>query len=56
MAMIFGLPMKIIVCVMGFVVTALSMTGVYIWWRKRRAQIAHARIRSSGERVQVETI
>ena len=34
MAQVFGLPMKIFVCVMGFVITALSVTGVYIWWKK----------------------
>lgn len=40
MARIFGLPMKIFVCLMGFVITLLSVTGVYIWLRKRRAAIA----------------
>ncbi len=39
MAAVFGLPMKIFVCVMGLVITALSVTGVYIWWEKRRARI-----------------
>ena len=38
MAAVFGLPMKIFVCVMGFVITALSVTGVYIWWKKRSAR------------------
>lgn len=38
MAAIFGLPMKIFVCAMGFVITALSVTGVYIWWKKRKAR------------------
>ncbi len=37
MAKIFGLPMKIFVCVMGLVITMLSVTGVYIWYKKRRA-------------------
>jgi uncharacterized iron-regulated membrane protein len=37
-AAVFGLPMKIFVCTMGFVITALSVTGVYIWWKKRRAR------------------
>jgi uncharacterized iron-regulated membrane protein len=37
MAKIFGLPMKIFVCFMGLVITLLSMTGVYIWWKKHRA-------------------
>lgn len=38
MAAVFGLPMQIFVCVMGLVITALSGTGVYIWWKKRRAR------------------
>ena len=38
MARVFGLPMKIFVCVMGLVITLLSVTGVYIWWKKRRAR------------------
>ncbi|WP_400766477.1 PepSY-associated TM helix domain-containing protein [Methylosinus sporium] len=37
-ASIFGMPMKILVCVMGFAICALSVTGVYIWWRKRKAR------------------
>ncbi len=39
MAAVFGLPMQIFVCVMGLVITALSVTGVYIWWKKRKARI-----------------
>jgi uncharacterized iron-regulated membrane protein len=39
MARIFGLPMKIFVCVMGLVITMLSVTGVYIWLKKRRVQL-----------------
>jgi len=38
MAYVFGLPMQIFVCIMGLVITALSVTGVYIWWKKRRAR------------------
>ena len=38
MARVFGLPMKIFVCAMGFVIAALSVTGVYIWWKKRSAR------------------
>lgn len=37
MAAVFGLPMKIFVCLMGLVVTMLSVTGVYIWLKKSRA-------------------
>ena len=37
MAHVWGLPFKIFVCLMGLVVTMLSITGVYIWLKKRRA-------------------
>jgi len=35
MASVFGLPMQIFICAMGFIITALSVTGVVIWLRKR---------------------
>ncbi len=38
MANIWGLPFQIFVCLMGLVVTMLSITGVYIWLKKRRAR------------------
>jgi uncharacterized iron-regulated membrane protein len=38
MADVFGLPYRIFVCVLGLVITILSVTGVYIWWKKRRAR------------------
>lgn len=34
---ILGLPGRIMISAMGLVVAGLSVTGVYIWWRKRRA-------------------
>lgn len=37
MAKIGGLPYKILVCFMGLIITMLSITGVYIWFKKRRA-------------------
>ncbi|MBD9355825.1 PepSY-associated TM helix domain-containing protein [Methylomonas albis] len=37
MAAVWGLPYKIFVCLMGLVVAMLSVTGVYIWLKKRRA-------------------
>ena len=39
MADVFGLPYRIFVCVLGLVITMLSVTGVYIWWKKRKARI-----------------
>ena len=47
MARVFGLPMKIFVCVMGFVITALSITGVYIWLKKRAARKRRVRAGAS---------
>ena len=35
---IIGLPGRIVVSVMGLLVATLSVTGVLIWWRKRRAR------------------
>ena len=37
-AMIGGLPFKILVSLMGLVITVLTMTGVYLWWKKRRSR------------------
>lgn len=36
---ILGLPGRILISVMGLVVALLSVTGVYIWWKKRAARI-----------------
>lgn len=41
-ANIFGLPYRIFVCAFGFLVAMLSITGVYIWWKKRAARAARA--------------
>ncbi len=30
-----GLAYQIAVCIIGLVITTLSVTGVYIWWEKR---------------------
>jgi uncharacterized iron-regulated membrane protein len=35
---VFGLPYKIFVCALGLVIAMLSVTGVYIWWKKRKAR------------------
>lgn len=37
---ILGLPGRILISIMGIVVAALSVTGVVIWQRKRRARLA----------------
>ncbi|HTV32083.1 MAG TPA: PepSY-associated TM helix domain-containing protein, partial [Methylocella sp.] len=36
---VFGLPYRTFVCVLGFVITMLSVTGVTIWWKKRQARL-----------------
>ncbi|BBU62196.1 peptidase [Methylosinus sp. C49] len=46
MARVFGLPYRIFVCVLGLAITMLSVTGVYIWWKKRSA----AKSSSSNQR------
>jgi uncharacterized iron-regulated membrane protein len=38
MANIWGLTFQIFICLMGLVVAMLSITGVYIWLKKRRAR------------------
>ena len=40
---ILGLPGRILISAMGLVVAALSVTGVVIWYRKRRARVAVSR-------------
>jgi uncharacterized iron-regulated membrane protein len=37
-AKVFGLPYRIFVCVLGLAIVMLSVTGVVIWLRKRRAR------------------
>lgn len=37
-ANLFGLPYRIFVCLLGFVIVMLSATGVYIWHKKRQAR------------------
>jgi uncharacterized iron-regulated membrane protein len=48
MARVFGRPYQIFVCVLGLLITMLSVTGVYIWLKKRNArrisQEKHARM------------
>lgn len=36
---ILGLPGRILISIMGLVVAMLSVTGVYIWWKKRKARV-----------------
>ena len=44
MVNVFGLLYHIFVCVLGVVVVMLSVTGVYLWVKKRRSKaMAHSR-------------
>lgn len=43
---ILGLPGRILISLMGLVVALLSVSGVYIWWRKRRGRWQMANRRS----------
>ena len=38
MAVVFGTAMQIFVCLMGLVITVITLTGVYIWWKKHQAR------------------
>ncbi len=38
MANVVGLPYRIFVCLLGLAIALLSVTGVYIWWKKRQAR------------------
>lgn len=43
---ILGLPGRILISIMGIVVAMLSVTGLVIWWRKRR--VRENQLRRSG--------
>ncbi|MEI6457894.1 MAG: PepSY domain-containing protein [Pseudomonadota bacterium] len=47
LAQVGGMPVRILVCAVGGIVTMLSVTGVYIWMRKRRVQLMSA-LKHSG--------
>lgn len=42
MAGLWGIPMQIFVCCMGLVIAMLSVTGVYLWLKKRQAAKFHS--------------
>lgn len=52
---ILGLPGRILISAMGVVVAVLSVTGVVIWYRKRRARLS-AREKTVGAHAQVRAI
>jgi uncharacterized iron-regulated membrane protein len=48
-ANVFGMPYKIFVCVFGCAISMLSVTGVYIWWKKRKARRYRESVRGGAE-------
>jgi uncharacterized iron-regulated membrane protein len=40
---VFGWPYRIVLCLLGLAIASLSVTGVVVWWRKRRARQVAAR-------------
>jgi len=51
---VFGLPYRIFVCVLGFAIAMLSVTGVYIWWKKGKIRsVANQNLRALADRIAV---
>ncbi len=50
MARIFGIAYRIFVCALGLALVILSATGVYIWWKKRKARSLHRQGRATANR------
>lgn len=55
-ANLFGLPYRIFVCVLGLAIATLSVTGVYIWWKKRQARKAYtaSKVHATSELTRAE--
>jgi len=47
-ANVFGMPYRVFVSLFGVIIVMLSVTGVYIWHKKRRARLAFGRINVSA--------
>jgi len=47
---VFGLPYRIFVCALGLAIAMLSVTGVYIWWKKRKGRILAASRRGHAKK------
>jgi uncharacterized iron-regulated membrane protein len=53
---IIGLPGRILMSLMGLVVAMLSVTGVTIWWKKRRARVMVAARTTSDEAERIVSV
>ena len=42
------LAYRILVCILGLVITLLSVTGIYIWWKKHRARAVSVQRRKTA--------
>jgi uncharacterized iron-regulated membrane protein len=51
MANVFGLPYRVFVCAIGIAIATLSVTGAYIWWKKRRARMDRTKRKHSDRRL-----
>ncbi|CAL94993.1 PepSY-associated TM helix domain-containing protein [Azoarcus olearius] len=45
---LWGLPFRLFITLTGLIVSTLSATGIYLWWKKRAARIAAIRGRRPG--------
>jgi uncharacterized iron-regulated membrane protein len=52
MGEVFGIPYKVVLCLLGLVVAGLSATGVLIWWRKLQSRHAMHRRKLARSGVQ----
>jgi len=47
-AFLWGVPFRIVITLAGLAVALLSVTGILIWWKKRRAQHGRALARQQS--------
>jgi uncharacterized iron-regulated membrane protein len=50
------LPYRIFVCAFGLVVAMLSITGVYVWWKKRAARLQSSKRHGVGAKAPLKTV
>jgi uncharacterized iron-regulated membrane protein len=55
-ANVFGMPYRLFDCVLGLLITMLSVTGVYIWWKKRCARKFSASRRSKAAKAEQRVV